>query len=290
MNGFNFSEASDIKLGGSTITALYFGSTKLWPLGGIDYSKEYLTIESLADNNRILWKLNGDMAAKTIEWSTDKTNWTSVTATTRTLITTLNTGDKIYIKGSNASYGATWGKYNYFASDREFNVYGNIMSLIHGDNFIGNNTLSGQCNFYFMFYNSKVVDASNLILPNACQAHTYSNMFNGCTSLINVPLMQQTTTAYQSNVGMFNGCSSLLDGPILLASSIDAYSYQSMFNGCTLLRSITVYAENLGSYGHAFDNWLLNVSPTGTFTKKSTMTLFPEGASGIPSGWTVVDI
>lgn len=289
MNGFNLSDITDAKLGTTTLGSIYLGSTKLWPLG-TDYSKEYLTFESLADNNRILWKLNGDMAAKTIEWSTDKTNWTSVTASTSTLITTLNTGDKVYIKGSNASYGETWGKYNYFSSDNKFNVYGNIMSLIHGDNFIGNNTLSGECHFYFMFYGSKVVDASNLILPNACQNHTYSNMFNGCTSLINVPLIQQTTTAYQSNVSMFNGCRSLLDGPILLASHIEAYSYQNMFDGCISLRSVTVYAENLGSYGHAFDNWLHNVSPTGTFTKKASMTLFPEGASGIPSGWTVVNV
>ena len=115
-------------------------------------------------------------------------------------------------------------------------------------------------------------------------------MFNGCYSLINAPLMQQTTTAYQSNVNMFNGCTSLLDGPILLASHINAYSYQNMFNGCKLLRSVTVYAENLGAYGHAFDNWLNNVSTTGTFTKKASMTLFPEGASGIPSGWTVVNV
>jgi len=287
MNGFNLSNITDAKLGTTQLSSIYLGSTKLWPLG-TDYSKEYLTFESLADNNRILWKLNGDMDAKTIEWSTDKTNWTSVTATTRTVITTLNTGDKVYIKGSNASYGATWGKYNYFSSDGEFNVYGNIMSLIHGDNFIGNNTLSGQCNFYFMFYNSKVVDASNLILPNACQNHTYSNMFNGCTSLINVPLMQQTTTAYQSNINMFDGCSSLLDGPTLLASSVNMYSYREMFRNCTLLRSVTVYAENLGASG--FDNWLQNVSATGTFTKKSSMTLFPEGASGIPSGWTVIDV
>ena len=46
----------------------------------------------------------------------------------------------------------------------------------------------------------------------------------------------------------------------------------------------------LKTYGHAFDNWLHNVSPTGTFTKKATMTLFPEGANGIPSGWTVVNV
>ena len=52
MNGFNLSDITDAKLGAATLGGIYLGSTKLWPLG-TDYSKEYLTIESLADNNTI---------------------------------------------------------------------------------------------------------------------------------------------------------------------------------------------------------------------------------------------
>ena len=35
--------------------------------------------------------------------------------------------------------------------------------------------------------------------------------------------------------------------------------------------------------------WLDGVSATGTFTKAAEMTSLPEGSSGIPAGWTVVD-
>ena len=52
MNGFNLSDITDAKLGTTTLGSIYLGSTKLWPLG-TDYSQEYLTIESLADNNTI---------------------------------------------------------------------------------------------------------------------------------------------------------------------------------------------------------------------------------------------
>lgn len=37
------------------------------------------------------------------------------------------------------------------------------------------------------------------------------------------------------------------------------------------------------------DDWLSGVSSTGTFTKAPTMESLPSGASGIPTGWTVVD-
>jgi hypothetical protein len=36
-------------------------------------------------------------------------------------------------------------------------------------------------------------------------------------------------------------------------------------------------------------DWLSGVSSTGTFTKAPTMESLPSGASGIPTGWSVVD-
>jgi hypothetical protein len=36
-------------------------------------------------------------------------------------------------------------------------------------------------------------------------------------------------------------------------------------------------------------DWLSGVSSTGTFTKAPTMESLASGASGIPTGWTVVD-
>ena len=36
-------------------------------------------------------------------------------------------------------------------------------------------------------------------------------------------------------------------------------------------------------------NWVSSVSATGTFTKPAG-TSIPTGTSGIPSGWTVVDV
>ena len=109
------------------------------PLPPHDYANDYLTIESLSDNNLISWRRSTDSSldSATIQWSTDKVNWSSVTSTTGstgTQIATLNNGDKIYLKGTKSSYGSGDTRTNsifcnHFKTTNDFNVYGNILSL-----------------------------------------------------------------------------------------------------------------------------------------------------------------
>ena len=124
MNGFNLSDIQDARLGGTQLSAIYLGYTKLWPT--YDYSQEYLTIESLADNNAIRFNKSKSSSSptKTIYWSSDKTTWNSVSSDSGT-IKTLSNNEKIYIKGNNNNYATSTAAYNYFNSDYEFNISGN---------------------------------------------------------------------------------------------------------------------------------------------------------------------
>jgi hypothetical protein len=54
------------------------------------------------------------------------------------------------------------------------------------------------------------------------------------------------------------------------------------------LNSATMMATDISANGCLTD-WMKGVSATGTFTKAAEMTSLPEGNSGIPSGWTVVN-
>ena len=250
------------------------------------YGSQYLTIESLEDNNAIGWKSN-DSTTKTIQWSTDLTNWTSATSSTSgTSLTTLNVGDKLYIKGTNNTYGATWNTWNYFTSTKTFNVYGNIMSMIYGDNFANTDAPNYNCMFWRMFISTGVVDASHLIFPATVRSYMYVAMFADCISLTGAPAIPNGTAMMSYN-SMFVRCTSLTTGPVIQANP-GTYSYRELFDGCSSLNSITVYATSLGSNG--FTNWVRNVGATGTFTKLASMTSFPTGNDGIPSGWTVVDV
>ena len=241
MNGFNLSDITDAKLGTTTLGSIYLGSTKLWPLSNIDYSQEYLTIKSLADNNTITWTFTGSTPIQNvIYWSKNGTSWTSAIASTSDTpvsLATLNKGEKMYLKGENATYAPSVSRYSHFNSDYEFNVSGNIMSLIYGDNFIGQITLSSSYNFTGIFKSSKVYDASNLILPaTTLTSSCYNGMFRGCTSLVAAPTLSATTLASSCYSNMFQNCTSLTTAPELPATTLTGtYCYSNMFQGCTSL-------------------------------------------------------
>jgi hypothetical protein len=41
---------------------------------------------------------------------------------------------------------------------------------------------------------------------------------------------------------------------------------------------------------NCLSNWVKGVATNGTFTKSPSMTSLPNGDSGIPEGWTVIDV
>lgn len=290
MNGFNLSNISDLYVGSAKASAIYKGSSLIWQAAP-DYSTQYLTIESLADNNTISFNNVGSAETKIIYWSSDKTTWNSVsTADSDTTLKTLSNNEKIYIKGSNNNYASSTSAYNCFSSDAEFNISGNIMSLIYGDNFIGQTTLpSSSYIFCSIFRDSKVVNASNLILPAATLTDScYRAIFYGCTLLTAAPALPASTLAANCYRAMFYNCTSLTTAPQLLATTLINYCYNNMFFGCTSLSYIKCLATNISaSYSHTY--WVRNVAATGTFVKP-TSTSWSSGISGIPSGWTVVDV
>jgi len=87
---------------------------------------------------------------------------------------------------------------------------------------------------------------------------------------------------------MFSGCTSLTTAPELPAKTLRNYCYNGMFNGCTVLNNITCLATDI-SANDCISYWVMGVSQTGTFTKKAGIT-YPSGVSGIPTGWTVVEV
>jgi len=203
------------------------------------YSQEYLTIESLEDNNVITFETKKSTLTRTIQISTDKTNWTSYTSSTiPPTLATLNTGDKLYVKGSNNNYATSTTDYNYFNSTKQFNVYGNIMSLIYGDNFIERTTLPSTYTFCGIFRSSKIVDTSNLILPaTTLTTYCYYWMFRDCTSLTSAPELPAKTLTNYCYTGMFYGCTSLTNTPKLPATTLATSCYHTMFKGCTSLKT-----------------------------------------------------
>ena len=270
----------------------------------------YLTFEAIESGT---FKFSGTTSAHTLSYSLDDgTTWTTLAHNTDT--PTISAGSKIMWKG-NLTPQSYEGIGRFVATGR-FDVYGNIMSLLYGDDFVGQTSLTGKAfAFEYLFrYNSKVVSAQNLILPTTTLAeYCYDSMFEGCTSLTTAPALPATTLARFCYYYMFHNCTSLTTAPELPATTLAEYCYQFMFEGCT---SLTIAPElpatKMASrcYGYMFHNctninyikmlatdisasnaltnWVNGVSSTGTFVKAAGVTI-PTGDSGIPSDWTVVE-
>ena len=199
-----------------------------------DYANQYFTIESWDDNNVISWKSSG--TTKTVSVSTNNgSTWTNYTSSSSgTPIATLNANDKILIKGSNSTYGVPGGSHSQFASSKRFNVKGNIMSLINGDNFVGTNILTDSYSFAGLFDGcSQLVYADELILPaTTLTSYCYYNMFRGCSMLQTVPELPATTLASYCYSNMFSSCSSINSTPELPATALANSCYLYMFVNC----------------------------------------------------------
>ena len=192
-----------------------------------DYSKDYLTFVA---------KENGTFtftprSSNVISYSKDggKT-WTEGNSVE------VNSGDKVMWKGTMTPQ--TYSGIGNFNSTGNFDVQGNIMSLLFGDNFKGETDLTEKDYvFYNLFnYNTKVINVENLSLTATTLAsNCYSNMFQGCTGLTTAPELNATTLANWCYSNMFNGCTSLVTAPELNATELANNCYFYMFNGCTSL-------------------------------------------------------
>ena len=194
-----------------------------------DYATMYLTFEAIENGT---FKFSGVTSAHTLSYSLDDgTTWTSLAHNTNT--PTINAGNKIIWKGNLTPQDyAGIGK---FVATGKFDAYGNIMSLLYGDNFVGQISLTGKTYaFYKLFSNTEVVSAQNLILPATTLAYQcYKEMFFACTSLTTAPVLPATTLASSCYDSMFRGCKSLTTAPELPVTTLATACYSSMFNNCT---------------------------------------------------------
>lgn len=200
---------------------------------------------------------------------------------------TINSGETIYWKANHTTPSGSYGIGTFKTlGEGLFDVEGNIMSLIYGDDFEGKTTISSE-HFERMFlYNTSLRSASNLILPPTTSSSCYLEMFDGCTSLIAAPTLPATTLANACYKYMFEGCTSLTTAPMLPATTLAENCYSYMFLDCTSLNSITCLATNISAF-NCTTGWVNRVASSGTFYKDPSMTAWTVSTSGTPSGWTV---
>lgn len=271
----------------------------------LPYEEQYLTFVAEADNLTIQLLY---APSSVFQYSVDNgATWTTLPNNEST--SSVNTGGKILFKASGSNP-------NHYVLKPSVNarVEGNIMSLIYGDNFIGQTTIENTNQFRTLFSGSyNLTSAENLILPATTLAdgcyynmfynctsltvapelpattlanNCYYNMFRGCTNLTTAPELPATALTQSCYVGMFQDCASLTTAPELPATTLAEGCYPYMFNGCRNLNYIKCLATNISEYA-CTNNWVGNVASTGTFIKAASMNDWTTGKNGIPNNWTI---
>ena len=275
-----------------TLTATYSGFSDSDSVTvyqeGLDYSTKYLTLDVISGGT-IGWATAGN-TPKVISYSLDNgATWTTITSTTQGVSITVNDGDKVLIKGSETRYATSKENYSAFSGGTAlYNVEGNIMSLLYGDDFSGNTALTTTYTFCSLFKQSNVISAENLVLPaTTLTAHCYRALFANSPSVIAAPELPALTLADSCYKYMFQECS-LETAPDLLAPTLVVSCYEGMFNRCPNLNYIKCLAVDI-SPTSATTAWTQNVANTGTFVKKADIE-WERGNNGIPTKWTVSEI
>ena len=252
-----------------------------------DYSLDYLTFKVLTGGT-IVWKAFGSGYNRTIEYSINNGSWVPVTASTSPTSINVVANDEVRFRGTNTTYAGSKSNYDGFdGGTAVFDIEGNIMSLVYGDNFVGSTALTGTYNFCSMFKQTNVISAENLILPaTSLTQYCYRAMFSKATTLEVAPALPATTLSMGCYYYMFEDCA-ITEAPELTVQTLAQQCYYCMFTGCTSLSYIRCIATNI-SAGSALTNWVSAVAATGTFVKASGTT-WSTGASGIPTGWIVVN-
>ena len=176
----------------------------------------------------------------TLSYSLDSgATWTALPDNTDT--PTVQAGDSIMFKGE--CIPTLYKGIGRFSSTGRYNVEGNIMSLLYGDNYqdkftLPNITMSDV--FYELFReNTKLINAQNLALPATnLSSYCYRQMFRMCTNLVTAPALPATILSGSCYNSMFEGCTSLTSAPELPATTLASGCYYGMFRGCSSLTSI----------------------------------------------------
>jgi len=198
----------------------------------------YLTIEAIDDIGLRFHRSQSASTMQNLEYSTDKgVTWSTLPTSVDTAVrTTFLAGTKVWLRGNGALEESWLRRYSFLGTTGRFNVYGNVMSLIFGDDFIGRTDATVDWGFNKLFQFTDVVSARQLVLPSlSLGEYAYEEMFWECSYLTAAPELPATTLATSCYVGMFRDCSSLTTAPALPATTLAEGCYTQMFGSCTAL-------------------------------------------------------
>lgn len=261
-----------------------------------------------------------------IEYSNNGKDWSRVTINAWI---TIPLGGKTYFRAN----GTRWtdarsnGYYNIIGSN-PFNIGGNLLSMLYGDSFTGEETTlpSGSTlTFANLFYGSGYLKSgTDLRIPiTAINEKCFYRTFYNCTKLTKLPInLFKTIKTYGVNAfeecfksctsfntalnfaangtipaycmkNTFNGCTSLTRTGELPGGTLSTQSFYQTFYNCNKLVYIDAHKIYSISASSCTTYWVSGVGSGGqmlVYYRGASYVGWTTGTSGIPSGWSAVPV
>jgi len=163
----------------------------------------------------------------TIEYKVENNDWESANSTTISI--KANAKERVWFRGLNDSYATGNSEDGYKPTvfncyNGEFYLYGNLMSLIYGDEYESKTTITGEYAFFKLFFqNSNIINHPNLEIElpaTTLSASCYRNMFYSCTKLTQAPKLPAKKLEEACYASMFCYCSALKEFPEMAATDM----------------------------------------------------------------------
>ena len=203
---------------------------------GTNWKKKYFTIIALTDGTISYSHKEG---SNPMFYSINEGEWVE---TTVSVDISVSTNDMIRFKSNRGNQAYNQGTFT-SGGTAQFEVAGNLMSLVAGDDFatyVPNTNATGTdgdlyCSFKNFFKDCTGLQSAKNLIIKYCDNESFSNFFNGCTNLLMPPKLPAMTLANNCYLSMFEGCTSLTTAPALPATTLADACYNVMFYGCTSL-------------------------------------------------------
>ena len=220
--------------------------TEVWINAEIEHSSDYFSF--VARESATFSFTNP------IQYSLDSgETWVSLAANTAT--PTVANGDTIMWK--NTVTGTTPAGIGRFSATGDFDVKGNTMSLIYGDNFDGEDSIGEHPHVLQKLFsgNTHVINAEDMELPAMTLSPScYDNMFSHCYKLETAPELPAEDLEEYCYRSMFEECTSLTAMPSMGMTSVSEGSCQYMFYGATSLTTVAEKLEPLALEINCYDS------------------------------------
>ena len=234
---------------------------------GTNWKKKYFTIIALTDGTISYSHKEG---SNPMFYSINEGEWIE---TTVSVDIPVSKNDMIRFKSNRGNQAYNQETFT-SGGTAQFEVAGNLMSLVAGDDFatyVPNTNATGTdgdlyCSFrYFFRYCTGLISAKNLIIKY-CDNQSFDQFFGKCTSLFIPPKLPAMTLANNCYSYMFDGCTSLTTAPALPATTLAEACYSDMFYGCTSLTTAPALPATT----------LANICYSGMFWGCTSLTQAPE--------------